>query len=67
MPGLLGTDVLKALRGAGVTVPVILLSGLQIAPTAHEGFFAVLTKPFDLRMLAELVTSAVAQSRPERG
>jgi DNA-binding response OmpR family regulator len=30
MPGLSGTDVLAALRRAGVTVPVILISGHQI-------------------------------------
>jgi|SRR6266481_2331856 len=35
MPGLSGTDVLDALRQAGVTVPVILISGQQI--TVRKG------------------------------
>jgi hypothetical protein len=32
MPGMSGADVLDALRRAGVTVPVILMSGQPIAP-----------------------------------
>ena len=61
MPGLSGTDVLDALRGAGVTVPVILMSGDPT--TAREGFFGVLTKPFDLRRLAEVVAAAMGHGR----
>ena len=58
MPGLSGTDVLDALRQAGVTVPVILISGHQI--TVRKGFFGVLRKPFNLLTMAELVAAAVA-------
>ena len=58
MPGMSGADVLDALRQAGFTVPVILISGHPITPP--EGFFAFLKKPFDLRKLAELVTAAVS-------
>jgi two-component system, OmpR family, response regulator len=64
MPGLSGADVLNALRRAGVTVPVILISGQPI--TMPEGFFALLRKPFDLRKLAEVVTAAMEQGRTER-
>ena len=61
MPGLSGTDVLDALRQAGVTVPVILISGHQV--TVREGFFRVLRKPFNLRTMAEVVAAAVAHGR----
>jgi len=63
MPGLSGTDVLDAVRQRGVTVPVILISGNRV-PTC-EGFFGVLTKPFDLRRLADLVAAAAASARPQ--
>src|SRR6266705_4502251 len=61
MPGLSGTDVLNALRRAGVTVPVILISGHQV--TVREGFFGVLRKPFNLRRLAEVVAAAMGHGR----
>ena len=57
MPGLTGRDVFDALRGARVTVPVILMSGNKVA--LREGFFAVLAKPFDLGKLGEVVAAAV--------
>jgi len=61
MPGLTGRDVFDALRGARVTVPVILMSGNEVA--LREGFFAVLTKPFDLGKLGEVVAAAVDLGR----
>jgi CheY-like chemotaxis protein len=61
MPGMSGADVLAALRRAGLTMPVILMSGQPITPP--EGFFAFLRKPFDLRKLAELVTAAMGDGR----
>ena len=61
MPGLSGRDVLDSLRRANVTVPVILISGNQV--TLREGFFAVLTKPFDLGKLEKVVADAVDQGR----
>jgi DNA-binding NtrC family response regulator len=64
MPGMSGADLLDALRRAGVTVPVILISGQPI--TMPEGFFGLLRKPFDLRKLAEVVTAAIDQGRTER-
>ena len=57
MPGLTGSDVLKALRRGGVTVPVILISAYDWVGDA--GFFRTMTKPFNLRILAEAVASAV--------
>jgi CheY-like chemotaxis protein len=63
MPGMSGADVLAALRQAGLTMPVILMSGQPIAPP--EGFFAFLRKPFDLRKLAEIVTAAIGDGRAE--
>ena len=61
MPDLSGTQVLDALHRAGVTVPVILMSGHQAA--AREGFFGVLMKPFNLRSLAEVVATAMGHGR----
>ena len=65
MPGLTGADVLTALRRAGVTVPIILISAYDII--VREGFFAVLTKPFNLRALADTVAAAVDQGRATTG
>jgi len=64
MPGMSGADLLGALRRAGVTVPVILISGRP--GTMPEGFFGLLSKPFDLRKLAEVVTAAIDHGRTER-
>jgi DNA-binding NtrC family response regulator len=61
MPGFSGTDVLAALRRGGLTMPVILISGHEI--TVREGFFGVLSKPFKLRRLAEVVAAAMGQGR----
>jgi len=61
MPGFSGTDVLAALRRAGLTVPVILISGHQII--VREGFFGVFRKPFHFRRLAEVVAAAVDHGR----
>jgi CheY-like chemotaxis protein len=63
MPGMSGEEVLTALRRAGHTMPVILISGYIVTPP--EGFFAFLRKPFDLRKLAEVVTAAMGHGRPE--
>ena len=61
MPGFSGTDVLAALRRGGLTMPVILISGHEI--TMREGFFGVLSKPFKLRRLAEVVAAAMSHGR----
>jgi CheY-like chemotaxis protein len=59
MPGLSGMKVLDAVRRAGLTVPVILISAQP--PRAREGFFATLKKPFDLDTVARTVVEAVSQ------
>ena len=64
MPGMSGADLLDALRQAGVTVPVILMSGKPL--TMPEGFFGLLGKPFDLLELAEVVTAALHHRPTER-
>ena len=61
MPGLSGADVLAALRLAGLTMPVILISGHHI--TVPEGVFAFIKKPFDLRIVADVVADAVFPRR----
>jgi CheY-like chemotaxis protein len=59
MPGLSGRGVLDALRRAGVTAPVILVSGY---PTIQaEGFFGVIRKPFNLSVMADIVAAALRQ------
>jgi DNA-binding NtrC family response regulator len=63
MPGMSGADLLDALRRAGVTVPVILMSGQPIL--MPDGFFGVLQKPFDLRKLADVVTGAMNHGKSE--
>jgi two-component system, OmpR family, response regulator len=61
MPGLSGRDVFDAVRRAGVTVPVILISGTP--RIVQEGFFRVLRKPFNLRAVGDVVAAAVNQRR----
>jgi CheY-like chemotaxis protein len=61
MPGPTGRDVFEALRRAGVTVPVILISGTQ--RIVEEGFFRVLKNPFNLRTVGDVVAAAVNQRR----
>ena len=57
MPGLSGMRVFDAIRRAGLTVPVIAVSG-QL-PDAREGFFAAFRKPFSLEDLGRAVAAAV--------
>jgi CheY-like chemotaxis protein len=61
MPGLSGMKVLDAVRRAGLTVPVILISGQP--PKAREGFFATIRKPFSLDTVSRAVADAVGQLR----
>ena len=63
MPGLSGRDVLQALARAGVTVPVILISGNS--HIVGDGFFGVLNKPFDLRVMGNVVAAAMGHGRTE--
>jgi CheY-like chemotaxis protein len=61
MPGLSGLKVLDAIRRAGLTVPVILISAQP--PRAREGFFAVIKKPFTPDSIVRTVADAVSQLR----
>ena len=63
MPGMSRADLLGALRQAGVTVPVILMSGNPI--TMPEGFFGLLRKPFDLSELTRILTAALHHGRTQ--
>jgi len=53
--------IFDALRRAGVTVPVILISGTP--RLVEEGFFRVLRNPFDLRAIADVVAAAMGHGR----
>jgi FixJ family two-component response regulator len=61
MPGLSGTDVRDELQRKGITVPVILISGTP--GRTKTGFFAALTKPFDVTTVAEVVAAAMKHRR----
>jgi CheY-like chemotaxis protein len=61
MPGFSGMKVLDAIRRAGLTVPVILVSAQP--PKAREGFFATIRKPFDPDTVVRTVADAVRQLR----
>ena len=61
MPGLSGADVLIALRQTCVTVPVILMSAYDVV--VGDAFFKVLSKPFDLPAMADVVAAAAARGR----
>jgi two-component system OmpR family response regulator len=64
MPGMSGTEVLDAVRRAGLNMPVILMSG-QVT-TMPEGFFAFLRKPSDLREMQEVVAAALRHGRTDQ-
>jgi DNA-binding NtrC family response regulator len=64
MTGMSGTDVLDAVRRAGFTMPVILMSGH--VTTMPPGFFAFLRKPSDLRKVQEVVAAAVRHGRTDQ-
>jgi CheY-like chemotaxis protein len=64
MPGLSGMQVFDALRRAGLTVPVIIISAHP--PKAREGFFAVIRKPFSLDTVARTVAAAVKRTDHRR-
>jgi FixJ family two-component response regulator len=64
MSGMSGTDVLDAVRRAGFTIPVILMSGHVTA--MPNGFFTFLRKPSDLPKLQEVVAAAVRHGRIDK-
>jgi len=66
-----GLEFLKQIRGLGVRIPVIMVTGNQdVQATAQAlsgGVFAYVPKPFDFKQLDHLVALAVATRRPAAG
>ncbi len=71
MPRMGGLEFLKQIRGLGVRVPVIMVTGNQDVEAAAQalsgGVFAYVPKPFDFKQLDHLVALAVATRRPAAG
>jgi DNA-binding NtrC family response regulator len=75
MPGMSGIDFLAALRGRGLNVPVILMTGYSTSDTAIQamnlGAFDYVAKPDDLqaltRELEPLIREALAITQPVKG
>jgi FixJ family two-component response regulator len=65
MPGLSGTDVQRALKHAGVDIPVVVMtahdSALARAECLREGAIAYLCKPVDERALFDALKLANSQ------
>jgi CheY-like chemotaxis protein len=70
MPGPSGLDVLKALRRADATIPVIMVTvNTEIAVVQEclrEGAFAYVPKPFDLKYVEHMAALAT-QARSDAG
>jgi DNA-binding NtrC family response regulator len=71
MPRMGGLEFLKQIRGLGVTIPVIMITGNQDVRAAAQalsgGVFAYVPKPFDFKELDHLVALAVSTPRPAAG
>ncbi len=63
MPGLSGTDVLRALKRAGAYFPVIIITAHDASAVREEcmreGVAAYLCKPLDERVLLSAVSAAI--------
>src|SRR2546428_843631 len=63
MPRMGGLELLKQIRGLGVTVPIIMITGNQDVRAAAQalsgGVFAYVPKPFDFKQLDHLVALAL--------
>lgn len=70
MPSMTGLELQKMLKSAGVTLPVIMISGHADVRMAVEamssGAFTFLEKPFRMNELTEKINQAVEKSRAER-
>ena len=68
MPGATGIDVLKAMRGKGIQVPVIIISGFMKSVSqdtlADLGVRHTIMKPFHIEELQEKVQSVLAENQP---
>src|ERR687887_254989 len=71
MPRMGGLEFLKQIRGLGVTIPVIMITGNQDVRAAAQalsgGVFAYVPKPFDFKHLDHLVALAFATPQPAAG
>lgn len=67
MPGMDGIEVLQKLREVKKDVEVIVLTGYGTLKTAKEamrlGAYDYLTKPFDLRLIKEIIREALEGKR----
>ncbi|BCG86714.1 hypothetical protein MesoLj113c_28240 [Mesorhizobium sp. 113-3-9] len=67
MPGMSGLEVQQALRDAGLSTPVIVITGNDdstvVKRTLDAGAIACLVKPVDLGLLLDAVQRAVAGIR----
>jgi two-component system response regulator TtrR len=70
MPGMSGLDLQKSLKGRGVRLPVIFLSGRADVPKAvravREGAVDFIEKPFDYRRVVELVEECIRRDAEAR-
>jgi CheY-like chemotaxis protein len=70
MPGPSGIEVLKTLRGADASVPVIMVTvNTEVAVVQEclrEGAFAYVPKPFDLKYMDHMAALATQQPRASR-
>lgn len=69
VPGLTGIELLKAVRSADSSLPIVLVTGCPSVESAQDavnfGAFGYLTKPVEPTALREMVTRALgARSRP---
>jgi RNA polymerase sigma factor (sigma-70 family) len=70
MPGMTGLDLQQNLKGAGVFLPVIFLSGRADVPNAvravKEGAVDFIEKPFDYKQVVALVRECLARDEASR-
>jgi FixJ family two-component response regulator len=70
MPGMSGLELQKSLKGRGIGLPVIIITGHGDAPTAVEamkaGAFDFIEKPFSEQILLGKIQKALAQDAQTR-
>jgi FixJ family two-component response regulator len=70
MPGMSGLDLQQNLNAAGVSIPVVFLSGRADVPNAvravKEGAIDFIEKPFDYKQVASLVRECIARDARAR-
>ncbi len=66
LPGMGGTDFIRALHHMGVTAPILVITGFADIESTEEcsalGVFDYLTKPLDVPLLQSIVRRAVVKS-----